>query len=94
MKMDLVGLSLWIDEIVCSHDLGAPKEHQKFWEKLQDELDFDPQLTLFVDDSVPVLNAAADFGIAKVVGVRRPDTRMPHRDAGNHDYIDGVVTWL
>jgi HAD superfamily hydrolase (TIGR01509 family) len=94
MKLDLAGLTLWIDEIVCAHDLGAPKEHRKFWEDSQAQLNFDPERTLFVDDSLPVLNAAADFGIAKVVGIRHPDTRMPGKDAVEHEYIDGVGAWL
>ena len=92
--VDLVGLTLWIDEFVCSHDLGAPKEHRVFWEHLQAKLGFDPERTLFVDDSLPVLKAAAEFGIARVVGIRNPDTYISHGDTGAHDYISGVGTWI
>ena len=94
MKKDVAGLTLWIKEFVSSHDLGAPKEQQIFWRQLQRQLDFDPAHTMFIDDSLAVLNAAVEFGIEKVVGVRRPDSRQPHRDAGDHVSIDGVGVWL
>jgi hypothetical protein len=36
---------------------------------------------MFVDDSEPVLDAAAAFGIGAVIAVTRPDTRRPpHAD--------------
>jgi putative hydrolase of the HAD superfamily len=94
MKKEVAGLTLWIDEFVSSHDLGVPKEQPAFWERLQDGLGFDPAGALFVDDSQAVLDAAAAFGIGSVVGIRRPDTRMPRRDAGPHPYIDSVAEWL
>jgi HAD superfamily hydrolase (TIGR01509 family) len=94
IKKAVAGLTLWIEEFVSSHQLGAPKEHQDFWQQLHRQLDFDPASTLFIDDSVPVLNAAAEFGIEGVVGVRRPDTGQPHRDPGEHACVDGVGVWV
>ncbi|MDP7041452.1 MAG: GMP/IMP nucleotidase [Gammaproteobacteria bacterium] len=94
MKKEVAGLTLWIDEFVSSHDLGAPKEQPAFWERLHGGLGFDPAEALFVDDSQAVLDAAAEFGIGSVVGVRRPDSRRPCRDTGPHPCIDSVAEWL
>ena len=94
VKNDATGLSEWIDEFVTSHDLGAPKERQEFWHKLQSVLGFDPMTTLFVDDSIPVLNAAREFGLAGVVAVRKPATGHPPKDTEDHHFIDGVEQFI
>ncbi|MBS95253.1 MAG: haloacid dehalogenase [Chromatiales bacterium] len=94
MKKDVAGLTLWIDEFVSSHDIGAPKEKRVFWERLQAGLGFDPAAALFVDDSQAVLDAAAAFGIGSVIGIRCPDSRMPGRDTGRHPSIDSIAEWL
>lgn len=94
MKKEVAGLALWIGEFVSSHDLGAPKEHPAFWERLQEELGFDPAGALFVDDSHDVLDTAAEFGIGGVVGIRRPDSRAPVRKAGVHPSINSVSDWV
>jgi HAD superfamily hydrolase (TIGR01509 family) len=90
VKNDATGLSEWIDEFITSHDLGAPKERQEFWHKLQGVLGFDPATTLFIDDSIPVLNAARQFGLAGVVAVRNPATGHPPKDTEDHHFVDGV----
>jgi putative hydrolase of the HAD superfamily len=50
------------------------------WHKLQQRLGFDPKRTLFVDDSLPILQAAADFGIRHLLAVANPDSQQPVRD--------------
>mgnify|MGYP002063294372 CR=1 FL=1 len=52
-----------LDHVVCAHDLGAPKEDQAFWHRLQQQVPFDPRRTLFVDDSLAVLRSAQRYGI-------------------------------
>ncbi len=93
IKSGVAGLAVWIDELVTSHDFGRPKEHPEFWSDLQTGLGFDPATTLFVDDSVPVLDAALAFGIGSAVAVRRPDTRKPPKDVADHHYVDGIGQW-
>jgi len=93
VKKEMTGLDQWIDEFVTSHDVGVPKECQAFWHKLQALLGFDPARTLFVDDSIPVLNAAREFGLAGVVAVRKPSTAHPPKDTEQHHYVDGVDHW-
>jgi len=93
LKKSVTGLDKWFDEFVCSHDFGMPKEHQEFWQRLEEYLGFERQHTMFVDDSIPVLNAAVEFGIGAVVAIRKPDTGMPAKDTGEHHTIDGVGGW-
>lgn len=94
IKNDAVGLDKWIDEFVCSHDLGLPKERVEFWHKLQDLLGFDPATTLFVDDSLPVLDAALQYGLGGVVAVRKPASDHPPKDTREHYFVDGVADWI
>jgi putative hydrolase of the HAD superfamily len=35
-----------------------------------------------VDDSLPVLRSAREYGIAHLCAVYRPDTRLPEKDVG------------
>ncbi len=84
VKKDVAGLGRYVTEFVSSHELGFAKEHPEFWPLLQKRLNFDPESTLFVDDSVSVLDAAAAFGLRGTVAVTRPDTRLPDIEAGAH----------
>lgn len=94
IKREVAGLNNWIDEFVSSHEFGLPKEHPEFWHSLQQRLAFEPQSTLFIDDSLAVLKTAADFGLGGVIAVRRPDSQQPARDIVGHPVIDGVHHWL
>lgn len=80
LKMQRTQLNQYLDATVCSHNLGAPKEQVEFWEKLQAVEPFKRSSTLFIDDSLPVLRAARDYGIAHLLTVTRPDSRRPARD--------------
>lgn len=94
IKREVAGLHNWIDEFVSSHDLGMPKEQPGFWVALQQQLGFEPDTTLFIDDSLAVLDAAAAHGLRGVIAVRQPDSRQPARDVAGHHVIDGVHHWL
>ncbi len=90
VKKDVTGLHYWIGEFVSSHDIGAPKEQQAFWHALEAQLRFQPDRTLFVDDSLPVIEAATEYGLGGVLAIRRPDSRQPLRDIEGHAFIAGV----
>jgi hypothetical protein len=38
---------------------------------------FDLQRSLFIDDTVSVLNTAKAFGIAHLLGIHQPDSQQP-----------------
>ena len=94
VKTGVCGLAQFFEVCVTSHELGAPKESREFWPRLHERLGFDPRQTLFVDDSLPVLDAAAAFGLGSVVAITRPDTRQPARNVDRHHAIEGVIGLL
>jgi putative hydrolase of the HAD superfamily len=94
VKKGVSGLGVYFERCVSSHEFGTPKEAAGFWPRLRAALDFDPERTLFVDDSQPVLDAARDFGLNGVVAVTRPDTRRPPRAIAHHPAIESVAELL
>jgi len=80
LKMRKTELGRYLDAIVCAHDLGVPKEEQPFWEKLRSIIEFDPAKTLLIDDSLPVLRSARQWGIAYQLTIRQPNRRRPARE--------------
>jgi putative hydrolase of the HAD superfamily len=70
------------DAVVCAHDLGLPKEQPAFWEKMQKVEPFARDTSLLVDDSLPVLRSAKEYGIAHLLAVRNPDSKLPEKDVG------------
>lgn len=82
------------DEVVSSHDFGAPKEHPAFWERLQARLRFDPARSLFVDDSPAVLEAARRFGIAQIFAISRPDSTGHVREVTGFVAVEAVEQLL
>jgi len=70
------------DAVVCAHDLGLPKEQPTFWDKMQEVEPFTKGTTLLVDDSLPVLRSARQYGILHLLAVRNPDSKLPEKDVG------------
>jgi putative hydrolase of the HAD superfamily len=89
-----VALTRYFDACHSSHAFAVPKEHAEFWPRLIEREPFVPTRTLFVDDSVPVLNAARDFGIAQLRAVRRPDSGKPAQPTGDYIAVDAVAELL
>lgn len=79
------------DAIVCAHDLGLPKEHLPFWDKLNTVERFERQHTLLIDDSLPVLRSAQDYGIAHLLAVKQPDSKGPPKE---HGEFTAITTFL
>lgn len=77
IKAERIAFGDHLEASHSAHELGAPKEHGRFWSNLQRREDFDPTRTLFVDDNPRVLAAARDWGIRHVLGITRPDSRRP-----------------
>lgn len=90
IKKGVAGLGRWIDTFVSSHEFGAPKESAVFWQGVQQRLGFDPSRTLLIDDSQPVLDAAANSGIGGVLAITRPDSRRPARPVGRHASVEAL----
>jgi putative hydrolase of the HAD superfamily len=89
VKDERTGLRRYFDAIHSSHTFGAPKENPSFWPALRAVEPFDPERTLFVDDSPPVVRAAREAGIRWVYAVRHPDSSGPARV---HDHVPIIDT--
>ena len=80
LKLKRTRLGGFLDQVVCAHDLGLPKENPEFWERLQSVVPHDRLRTLFVDDSLAVLRSARRGGFRWLLAVLKPDTRAPYRE--------------
>ncbi len=80
LKLSITGLDRYVDAIHCSHDFGYPKEEPRFWARLNNVSPFDPQHTLMIDDSLPVLRAARAYGIKHLLTIAQPDSQQPPRE--------------
>lgn len=83
LKMDRTGLAVHFDAMHVSHEYGIAKEDPSFWHALQQNEPFDPERTLLIDDSLPVLRSARAFGIAHLLAIMQPDTRQPDKDVAD-----------
>jgi putative hydrolase of the HAD superfamily len=88
LKMEVTGLADAFDALVCAHDIGYPKEDQRFWSRLGADEPFRKEATLFIDDSLSVLRAAREFGIHHIIAVRKPDSRSPAREIEEFNAIN------
>jgi putative hydrolase of the HAD superfamily len=94
LKDAVTGLADYFDGIYSSHIYGHAKESQAFWHALQEDVDFDVETTLFVDDSQPVLRSARDYGVRMLVTVTRPDTSEPVKQGSEFRGVEGVGDML
>jgi 5'-nucleotidase len=77
LKMARTPIGDYLDTIVSSHALGHSKEQAGFWSALRETIPFDPDTTLLVDDSEPVLLAAKQYGIRYLRHVSAPSSCHP-----------------
>ena len=91
LKDERIGVSGYLDAMFSSHALSWPKEDARFWKGIRRHEPYDPQRTLFVDDSPPVLAAARKSGIRWVIGVRQPDSQGTVRDHGPWPAVDKLT---
>jgi 5'-nucleotidase len=94
IKNERVALTQYFDACYSSHPFDAPKEDPAFWPRLAVREEFSPPRTLFIDDSLRVLECARDYGIAHLRAVRCPDTGAPPQTTGSFAAIDGVAELL
>ena len=96
LKMERSCLSRFFDRIVSSRQFGHPKEEMAFWHALQRHEPFDPERTLMVDDSFPVLRAARAYGIAHTLAILKNDSRRPAKTTEEfpaiHDFSQLIGT--
>jgi len=63
IKFRKTQIGKYFNSILCSFDVGYPKESIEFWHKAEKLLKFDKEKTLFIDDTEDVLKTAREYGI-------------------------------
>lgn len=94
IKMLNADFNQYFGELTSSHDFGYPKEEQEYWHRLKEKFPFDPERTLFIDDSVTILESAKRFGIKYLYGISEPDSRKGPVDASPFESISDFQEWI
>ena len=94
LKIEQTTLASYINTLVSVHEFGYTKEQQQLWQLLQQKYGFDPERTLFVDDSLPVLRSAQQFGIRHLLAITNPDSQQPARIITEFPAIDNYAVLL
>ncbi|WP_261594670.1 GMP/IMP nucleotidase [Pseudoalteromonas holothuriae] len=94
LKVELVDFAHYLDVLISTHQYGVSKESQSLWQQVHADLGFDKQRTLFVDDSLSVLNAAKEFGIGHLLAVANPDSKQPVNEITDYLSITDYRTLL
>lgn len=87
LKFKHTRLGEHFDQVISAHSLGLPKEHPPFWERLQEVAPFGRERTLLIDDSLPVLRSAQQYGIRHLLAVRQPDSKAPPKAGAEFPYL-------
>lgn len=77
LKIERTQLDKYFDVLYSTHEFGVVKESQLLWQKLQAKQGFELESTLFVDDSLAVLQSAKQYGIKHILAVENPDSQKP-----------------
>lgn len=92
LKLERIELAPYFERLISSHDYGFPKESPQFWDALHADTGFDPARSLFIDDTLPILRSARDYGVRHLLAVKQPDSKKGPKDteefAALEDYRD------
>lgn len=88
VKLEHTGLASHLDLLLSTHTFGYPKEDQRLWLAVAEETGISAEKTLFIDDSEPILDAAARFGIRYCLGVTNPDSGLAEKHYTRHPSLN------
>ncbi len=71
LKMKTTMLGPYFDGIISAHQVGLPKEDDRFWGTLQKFISYDPARTMLGEDSETNLSTAERFGIQYLIYISR-----------------------
>ena len=80
LKMERIELAPYFERLISSHDYGYPKESPQSGDALQADIGFEPGRSLFIDDTLPILRSARDFGVGHLLAVKQPDSKKGPKD--------------
>ena len=88
VKLEHTGLAQHLDLLLSTHTFGYPKEDQQLWQAVAKHTGLEPERTLFIDDSEPILDSAAKFGIRYCLGVTNPDSGQADKTYQRHPALN------
>ena len=91
LKMRKTGLEVYFDTLISAHSVGIPKEDPAFWRQLQELEAFQPDNTLLIDDSLPVLRSARGYGMGHLLAIYQPDSRQPRKAVEDFTAIESFA---
>ncbi len=91
LKMHKTGLDQYFHRMVNAHDIGMAKEHNGFWQKLQNVEKFTAANTLLIDDNLDVLKCAETYGIAHLLAVLQPDSQKEVMETRHYSVVKDFV---
>lgn len=80
IKLEHTLLDDHLDNIISTHQFKLPKESPELWQQLQTVEPYNPEETLFIDDSLPILRMAKQQGIKHLLAIKKPDSKLPEND--------------
>lgn len=75
LKIERTQLDQYFNTMYSTHQFGVTKEDQQLWHKLQAHHGFDKTKTLFIDDSITILQSAQKYGFNYLLAVANPDSK-------------------
>jgi putative hydrolase of the HAD superfamily len=94
LKIEQTQLDKYFDVLYSTHEFGVTKESQLLWQRLQGKEGFALESTLFVDDSINILDSAKEYGIKHLLAVTNPDSKQPAREIAEYPAISDFRTLL
>ena len=76
LKIERTSLDKYFDTLYSTHEFGVTKESQLLWQRLKEKHGFELESTLFVDDSLVILDSAKKYGIGHLLAVANPDSKQ------------------
>jgi len=91
LKILKTNIDKYFDQLLCSHELDYPKEDIEFWNKLNENKPFNPERTLFIDDSEAVLDSASQHGIKHIYSIAQPDSSMTRKTPSKYPMLERLA---
>jgi putative hydrolase of the HAD superfamily len=88
LKMKTTRLGPYFDGIVSAHQVGLPKEDDRFWGALQNFITYDPARTMLGEDSETNLATAEKFGIGYLIYIGRFSSTIKPRVSDRYASIE------
>jgi putative hydrolase of the HAD superfamily len=87
IKFKKTQIGEYFDDVLCSFNVGHPKEYIEFWQKAEKRLGFKREHSLFIDDTEDVLITARKFGIKYLLFKARASSKSEPKKTKNFPVI-------